>query len=94
MSDSAAEYSAVVSRNLLLGGVMLMGVGGILVMAGGLVTTVVAVQAGRRWVQSWEEPPSVVARRRWGQARSAVSAGAQSWRDGRPSVAPTAGVGR
>ena len=92
MPVPAAEQNAVVSRNLLLGGVVLMTVGGILVLAGGLVTTVVAVQAGRRWVQSWEEPPNELARRRWDQARSAVAAGAQNWRNSRPAAETITGV--
>jgi hypothetical protein len=93
MAVPGAEHGAVVNRNLLLGGVTLMTVGGILVMAGGLVTTLAAVQAGRRWVQTWEEPPSELARRRWDQARSAVAAGADTWRNSRPSATSPTGVG-
>jgi hypothetical protein len=89
MAMPAADQDILVSRNLLLGGVALMVVGGILVMAGGLVSTVVAVQAGRRWVATWEEPPRALARRRLDQARSAVAAGAQSWRESTPAVAAT-----
>ena len=91
MEGQAVEPTTGVSRGLLVGGLMLTAVGGLLVVAGGLVTTVVAAQAARQWVQRWEEPPRVVARRRLMQARSAVTAGAQGWRaNGRLPVVATA----
>ena len=77
----------VADRTLLIRGVALLSVGSGLMLVGALLTGTVAVRATRRWVQQWDEPPRAVARRRWGQARSAVSAGAQGWRqDGRPAV--------
>jgi hypothetical protein len=76
-----ATATATADRGLLVGGVVLLSVGTVLVFAGALVTGGVAMRSTRRWMRQWEEPPRVVARRRLGQARSAVSAGARSWRE-------------
>lgn len=81
MTDPSNERSSVgVNRVLLGGGAALMAVGGLLCMAGGLATTAAVVGVARSWVQQWEEPPRVVARRRLAQARAAAVAGASGWR--------------
>ena len=86
MDAQMTEPTATADRGLLIGGVVLLSAGSVLVFAGALVTGGVAVRATRRWMQQREEPPRVAARRRLGQARSAVSAGARGWReDGRSS---------
>jgi len=68
-------------RTLLVGGIGLLSVGSVLMFLGALLSGIVAVRATRRWVEHWPEPPSAVARRRWGQARSAVAAGARGWQE-------------
>jgi hypothetical protein len=86
MDAQVTEPAATADRGLLIGGVVLLAAGSALVFAGALITGGVAVRATRRWMQQWEEPPRVATRRRLGQARSAVSAGARGWReDGRSS---------
>ena len=83
---------AAADRRLLVGGIGLLLVGSMLVLGGAVLSGTVAVRATRRWVEQWQEPPSALARRRWGQARSAVAAGAQGWRgDGQLSVPDRAG---
>jgi hypothetical protein len=81
MDAQVTEPTTTADRGLLIGGVVLLSAGSVLVFAGALATGAVAMRATRRWVQQWEEPPRVAARRRIGQARSAVSAGARGWRD-------------
>jgi len=71
---------AAADRTLLIRGIALLSVGSGVMLVGALLTGAVAVRATRRWVQQWDEPPRAVARRRLGQARSAVSAGTRSWR--------------
>jgi hypothetical protein len=84
MDDQATEYSLLAGdRAMLVGGIGLLSVGSLLLLVGGLVTGAVAIRATRRWVDHLEEPPSAVARRTWGQARSAVAAGAKGWQDSR-----------
>jgi hypothetical protein len=86
MDDQATEYSLLADdRATLIRGIGLLSVGSVLMLLGGLVTGSVAVRATRRWVDHLEEPPSVMARRTFGQARSAVAAGARGWQDGRGS---------
>jgi hypothetical protein len=82
--DEQAEYSLLAGdRAMLVRGIGLLSVGSVLMLIGGLVTGAVAVRATRRWVDHLEEPPSMTARRTWGQARSAVAAGARGWQDSR-----------
>jgi hypothetical protein len=82
--DEATEYSLLAEdRAVLLRGIGLLSVGGILMLLGGLVTGTVAVRATRRWVDHLDEPPSAIARRNWGHARSAVAAGTRGWQDSR-----------
>jgi hypothetical protein len=82
--DEATEYSLLADdRAMLVRGIGLLSVGSVLMLLGGLVTGTVAVRATRRWVDHLDEPPSAIARRTWGQARSAVAAGTRGWQDGR-----------
>ena len=82
--DEATEYSLLAEdRAVLLRGIGLLSVGGILMLLGGLVTGTVAIRATRRWVDHLDEPPSAIARRNWGHARSAVAAGTRGWQDSR-----------
>ena len=93
MDADVADPTVTGNRKLLTGGVLLLSAGSVLVLVGALVTGGVAVRASHRWVQQWEEPPRVAARRRLGQARSAVSAGARDWRVSGMSSPPAVGVG-
>jgi hypothetical protein len=68
------------NRPLLGGGLVLLGVGSVLALAGSVAATVALIGATRNWVRQWDEPPSALARRRYGQARSAARAGAEGWR--------------
>jgi hypothetical protein len=84
MDEQATEYSLLADdRAMLVRGIGLLSVGSVIMLIGGLVTGAVAVRATRRWVDHLEQPPSVMARRTWGQARSAVAAGARGWQDSR-----------
>jgi hypothetical protein len=40
------------------------------------------LSATRQWVKQLEQPPSVMARRTWQQAKVAAAAGAEAWRNG------------
>ena len=92
MDDQATEYSMLAEdRGMLTTGIGLLSIGSVLMLLGGLVTGAVAIRATRRWVDHLEEPPSAVARRTLGQARSAVSAGARGWQDGRGSSSVDSG---
>lgn len=83
MDDQATEYSLIAEdRGILTAGIGLLSIGSVLMLLGGLITGAVAIRATRRWVDHLDEPPSAVARRTLGQARSAVAAGAKGWQNG------------
>ena len=96
MDDQATEYSLLAEdRGMLAGGIGLLSIGSVLMLLGGLITGAVAIRATRRWVNHLDEPPSAVARRTWGHARSAVTAGAragaQGWQDSRGTTSVGSG---
>jgi hypothetical protein len=81
MTSVADEERAIeINRGLVTAGLIMVGIGSLLAMAGGLAATVAALGATRSWVQQWDEPPNAKARRAYQQARSAAAAGAQGWR--------------
>lgn len=81
MTSGSDERGIELNRGLLVSGAVLMSVGAVIGMAGALATTVAVVGAARSWVRQLDEPPSVIARRRLAQARTAAAAGASSWRE-------------
>src|SRR5215218_243963 len=82
MSDNASPEGMQVNRRRLVGGGVLVGVGGLLGFTGMVLVGSALLSATRQWVKQLEQPPSVMARRRWQQAKVAASAGAQAWRNG------------
>ena len=82
MSDDGSQEGIQVDRTLLIGGGVLVGIGGLLAFSGMVLVGSALLSATRQWVDQLERPPSEVARRTWRQARAAVSAGAEAWRNG------------
>jgi len=60
----------------------MVGAGTLIVLAGLAVGGGHLASAIRKWVREMEVPPSELARIKWAQAKTAVSAGAQAWQDG------------
>ena len=81
-SSSGPQYRAA---PLLISAAML-GTGTVNVLAGLAVGDAHLLAATRRWVNEMEVPPSELAKMKWGQARAAMSAGAQAWQNGNPAV--------
>jgi hypothetical protein len=81
MTSASDDRRFEINRTLLVGGAVLMSVGAVVGMAGALATSVAVIQAARSWIGQLDEPPSVIARRRLAQARTAANAGAQGWRE-------------
>lgn len=91
MTSHSNAYKAIqVNRSLLNGGLVLLAVGGVLCVSGGVAATVAMLGAARSWMRQWDEPPTVKARRRYVQARSAAVAGAHGWKQNGPPAAATA----
>ena len=68
------------NRGLLRGGVVLLGTGVLLSLAGATAASVALLSGVRRWVNQLDESPAHVARRRLTQTRHAVMAGSEAWR--------------
>jgi hypothetical protein len=83
-----AAAGAYVDRRLLGGSVVLLTGGLLMWLAGASVGAVAVVSGCRRYVAAMDEAPGRVARRRWGQVRSATSAGVGAWRDYDQQVRP------
>jgi len=69
------------TRPLLVGGA-LMGVAGLVGLAGIVVAGTALAAAARDWAGRQEVPPSEMARQQWSRARAATTAGASAWRNG------------
>lgn len=60
----------------------LMGLGGLLGLAGAAVGGAALAAAMREWARAQEVPPGEAARRNWERAKAATAAGATAWRNG------------
>ena len=69
------------TRPLLVGGA-LMGVAGLVGLAGIAVAGTALAAAARDWAGRQEVPPSEMARQQWSRAKAATTAGASAWRNG------------
>ena len=70
-----------VDRRLIGSSAALLTGGLVVCLAGAAIGAVAVVSACRRYVAGLDEPPTAMARRRWGQARSATVAGVGAWQD-------------
>jgi hypothetical protein len=60
---------------------VLIGIGGLVGLAGMVLVGSAIVSAARQRVNQLERPPSELAKRKWQQARAATTAGATAWRN-------------
>ncbi len=73
----------------IVSGSILMGIGGVIALAGVAMAGTALVAAYRDRVRQMEVPPSVLARQNWERMKSATAAGVGEWRNGRhPAQAP------
>jgi hypothetical protein len=70
------------NARLLVGGIILMGLGGVVGLAGLALGGSALLSATRRWMRQMDMPPSELARQKLAQARAAATAGVGAWRDG------------
>jgi hypothetical protein len=66
---------------VLVTGIVLVGVAGVLGIAGVGLTTAALVAAARRRLDRMEVAPQELARRTWTRTRGATAAGLAAWRD-------------
>ena len=80
--DAKIQAGPQFNSRLLLGGILLMGIGGVIGLAGLALGGSVIVAAGRRYVQQMEVPPGELAKQKLAQAKAATAAGVGVWRNG------------
>ena len=85
MGNTTSNGDVQLSRRRIAGGGVLIGIGGLLGFTGMLLVSSAIVSAARQRVNQLEQPPSVIAKRTWQQARAATTAGAKAWRNGPPA---------
>lgn len=76
----AANWPQLSSGPLMAGGI-LIGIGAVVALAGVAVVGTHVATATRAWMKDLETPPDQLARLKWEQARTAVAAGATTWRE-------------
>jgi len=92
MTDNElARPTLQINTRQVISGSILMGIGGVLALAGAAMAGTALVAAYRDRVRQMEVPPSVLARQHWHRARSAAAAGVGEWRNGRHPAEASAG---
>ena len=87
MTDSqASQPSFEFNTRQILAGSILIGVGGVLALAGAAMAGTALVVALQRRVQQMDTPPSELARHHWSRVRAATNAGVGVWRNGQPAT--------
>jgi hypothetical protein len=76
------ESSFEFNTRQILAGSILIGVGGVIALAGVAMAGTALVGAFRRRVQQMDVPPSELARQNWSRVKAATAAGASVWRNG------------
>ena len=87
MGNTTSNGDVQLSRRRIAGGGVLIGIGGLLGFTGMgmLLVSSAIISAARQRVNQLEQPPSVIAKRTWQQARAATTAGAKAWRNSPPA---------
>jgi hypothetical protein len=75
-----ANWPQVSSGPLMIGGI-LVGIGAVVALAGLAVAGTHVAAATRAWIKDLETPPDQLARLKWEQAKTAMAAGAASYRE-------------
>lgn len=92
MTDNqVAQPRIQINTRQVAGGSILMGIGGVIALAGIAMAGTALVAAYRERVRQMEVPPSVLAKQRWDRVRAATAAGYAEFRNGRQPVETTKG---
>ncbi|GAA3214925.1 hypothetical protein [Actinocorallia longicatena] len=78
---SKSALGSRVNVKILAGGGLLIGIGGMIGLAGVALAGSALMSGARRWVRESEVPPREMARRKLGQAMSAANAGRTAWQN-------------
>jgi hypothetical protein len=80
-SAQAASRGVRPNTGLLIFGAELIGVGGVLLMAGLAVGGITMMSTARRWIGDQEMPPAELVRHHWRKTAAAAVAGASAWQN-------------
>jgi hypothetical protein len=84
MTDTqVAQPKFQINTQQVMAGSILIGVGGIIALAGAAVAATALVVAYRERVRQMDVPPSELARHHWHRMKAATNAGLGEWRNGR-----------
>jgi hypothetical protein len=80
MTDTTKTNGGLQVRSApLVSGATLIGVGGLIALAGVAIGGFHLLSAIRKWVSAMDVPPSELARQKLAQAKAAATAGADAW---------------
>lgn len=84
MTDSQAERPRIqINMRQVIGGSILIGIGGVIGLAGMAMAGTALVSAYRERIRQMDVPPTVLARQNWERVKSAANAGYAELRNGR-----------
>jgi hypothetical protein len=81
MSTHSPRPPFEINRAGIRSGLVLLCVGGVLWLAGAVLSSITVFRAGRAWVALWEQSPSEIAAHRLEQMKAAAAAGSKAWRE-------------
>ena len=84
--DHAPRPKIQLNRQQIIVGSVLIGVGGVIALAGMAVAGTTLVASARQRVQQMDVPPSELARQHWSAVKHATSAGVDVWLKEQPAT--------
>jgi hypothetical protein len=85
MASAQAPRGVRLNTGPLIFGAELIGVGGVLLMAGFAVGGMTMMSTARRWIGDQEMPPSEIVRHHWRKTAAAATAGVSAWQNHEPA---------
>jgi hypothetical protein len=85
MASKQAPKAARLNTGPLIFGAELIGVGGVLLMAGFAVGGMTMMSTARRWIGDQDMPPAEIVRHHWRKTVAATAAGATAWQNHEPA---------
>jgi len=85
-NQTAPQPKIQLNKQQLIAGSVLMGVGGMLALAGAAMAGTALVAVFRQRVQQMDVPPSELARQHWSAVKHATSAGVDVWQKEHPAT--------
>jgi hypothetical protein len=85
MESTQAAKNGRLNTVPLIFGAELIGVGGVLLMAGFAVGAMTMMSTARRWIGDQEMPPGEIVKHHWRKTAAATAAGVSAWQNHEPA---------